>query len=111
MRVYKFSIPIDDYYGDAVFFKNIYFGVDRCPTKDEVISALKGVIAISKTKHHTEDGENDEALRVIESTNEFPQCYGDLIYTNIRVNHPKWGDQPLSCMVVMPINKYPEFDL
>jgi len=117
MKIYQFEIPISDYYGKEVFFKCLYFVRESCPTRNEVMEALKKAAEVDRKMTQGEespggvdDGEFAEALRVLESTKEFPQCYGDLIRTNIRVKHPKFGDQPLSCQVIVPLDTYPRTD-
>lgn len=110
MRIFRFSIPISDYYGEGVFFKDLFFCRGTCPTRGEVIAAVKEAAAVD-AQYPEDCGEFSEVLEVLRLTEDFPQVYGDLIHTNTRVIHPKWGDQPVSCSVISPLDIYPDYDI
>ena len=111
----RFTIPIDNYYGDGVFEKHVYFECSRCPNLTEVRKALaiqnKEELELS-IKNPTygpfcfEYSQCLDALDNLERPNDFP-CVseGHLVQTNCFVNHPKWGRQPLTATIIEPIKE------
>ena len=109
--LYCFEFPIDDYYGENVFFKQVYFTCDICPSKEMVIEVLRKARAEEQEllADHPEYGpftdEYGQCLKAIENLekrDEFPQLSSNMCMTNSFVQHPKWGQVPLTVSVIQP---------
>jgi hypothetical protein len=111
MNIYRFTFPIDDYYGEEVFEKHVYFVDDGCPTNGQVHSRLREL-------------EKDEA-RMAESPGmggpicfEWRQCLEaaslaeeglpylpsltpNLVHASVYINHPRWGRQSISVQKIV----------
>lgn len=97
MKIFMLEIPVTNYYRDGVYYKTMFFK-NHSPKKEEVLEILKKDLADADPKddHYGFIDEVKEAIKVLESAEEFPMLGGNLIMTNTRVMHPKWGDQPLA---------------
>lgn len=104
MRIYKLEVPVTNYRGDSVFFQEFFFFQETTPTKDQAIKLLEK----ARDEHFADFAEE---LEVIKSCQEFPMCWPGISFINTRVQHPKWGDQPISMAVITPLNTYPESEI
>ena len=112
--IFRFSIPIDDYCGQEVFYKQVYFEGERCPSLKEVMDRL----LVEKTKEdelcveHPEYGpfcdEYGQCIETLALTNDsdFPFLCGNLLQTNCFVTHPKWGRVSITGSVIRPFQTY-----
>jgi hypothetical protein len=95
MDIFKLEIPVTNYDGNGVYYFTMYFA-NRFPTKQEVLALLQ-----KEVEYPDKDGfpgGNDltnEAIEIL-TIAEYPMLYSNLVMTNKRVNHPKWGDCPVS---------------
>jgi hypothetical protein len=108
--IYKFTFPIDSYYGDQVFFKDVYFEGSKCPTHEEVVNRLQKLAYDEKRMSEDERiagphcFEVKQCLDVIQflEDDKLPYLYGRLVMTNGFCHHPKWGRQPVSVTLIRP---------
>jgi len=111
MPIYELSIPVDNYYGEAVFFQTFFFEADKSPTKEEVLSYLKEQSDFVKNDPEPESNiggnvfeECIESINNITSNGDsWPNLFSYLSQTNVRTMHPKWGDQPLTMRLLNPV--------
>ena len=111
--IYRFTIPIDNYYEAGVFDKHIYFEAETCPTYEEVKRALrfKHEEELKLSKEHPEYGpfifEFKQCLETLELTdsNNFPYATRRVVMTNCFVTHPRWGRQSIVVSVIEPIKE------
>lgn len=111
----RFTFPIDNYYGDSVFEKQVYFECSRCPTLEQIKQALETSLVLERASWAGLPGYVDagqeyaqclETLKYLERPNDFPHVVeGHLVQTNCFVNHPKWGRQPLTATIIQPIKE------
>lgn len=96
LRVVCYEIPIPDYYGEEVFYKQLFFQTQK--SRDEVLNHCRSLI--QNTKVITSDEVSDEdAEKVIETLNamaadpysEWPRLHGRMYQTNTFVAVPKLG--------------------
>lgn len=103
MSIYKISIPVSDYYGEKVFFQEVYFEGNNCPTYQRLVDFLTN----RNNWEHEQAEFNPEnvpycfayedclnSLKYMEG--EFPYITKHLYSSNTFVNHPKYGRQPLT---------------
>jgi 3-polyprenyl-4-hydroxybenzoate decarboxylase len=109
MPIYKVEIPISDYYGEAVFFQELYFDAPSQPTRDEVVQHLRGLLddpavhsfgAFPWLKECLESIANINTLPPFTS---WPSTVGDCIQSNVHVQHPRWGQQALTISRLRPV--------
>jgi hypothetical protein len=105
--VFQFTIPINDYYGKSVFFQEIYFIGEQCPTMEEVKNQLKKMADEEEKEaiEHPEFGPYlhcwQECLEILSLVKEFPKLSPHYIcQNNTHVNHPKHGMQPLTAKII-----------
>lgn len=108
----RFTFPIDDFYGDGVFEKHVYFECTTCPSLEEVKAAL-GVEHKKEqlmSIQHPEWGpycfeykQCLDALENLERPMDFPCVGGSLIQSNVCVNHPRWGKQSLTVTAIQTL--------
>lgn len=110
MALYRYTIPITDYYGEEVFFQNLYFEKNSCPTFTEVEKYLELRVDRLQAKQNTEWydgvslGAHKELLDIVrKAQNDWPSLHDNLIMTNTHVQHPKFGKQPLSVKLIQPV--------
>ena len=101
MDIFKLEIPVTNYNGDGVYYYTMYFA-NRFPTKAEVLDLLKKELGNPHDKNFIplEDDLTMEAFDILQMA-EYPILYSNLVMTNTRVNHPKWGDCPVSAERVL----------
>jgi hypothetical protein len=109
MPIYRFEFPIDDYYGEEVFTKQVYFEGARCPTHKEVVERLQQLADDEEKMANDPDiagphcKEYAQCLLAINyAEEELPALAGNLVGANIFCKHPKWGKQPISVKRIMP---------
>lgn len=108
MAIYKLTIPVDDYYREAVYFQGFYFDSDHSPSKEEVMLFLQENSVHAEQNPEEYMGTNVfaeciESINSITSPEKWPSLYMGLIQTNVRTNHSKWGDQPITMRLIDPI--------
>ena len=101
----KISIPIRNYYGDGVFYQDIYFETDHSPTKEEVLEYLQS--------QHDQDSQYEEYLgdwqdciNSVNASEDWPVVGGQKIGSNTFVHRDdlKVFEEhlPLSMDVIKP---------
>lgn len=88
VNLYKYEIPIPDYYGDGVHSQELYFKGEVCPTWDQVMQAVKLL--------HERDSRYEEYLGcwvnvekvLLDCKDDFPRLGGCLCQKNIFVQTP-----------------------
>jgi hypothetical protein len=98
MDIFKLEIPVTNYNGDGVYYYTMYFA-NRFPTKVEVLDLLKKELDNNDKDFPLWDDLAKEAFDILQMA-EYPMLYSNLAMTNKRVNHPKWGDCPISAAKV-----------
>lgn len=95
MNIFKLEIPVTNYTEDGVYYYTMYFA-NRFPTKDEVLALLQKELETPDPDGFP-GGEDltKEAMEIL-TIAEYPMLYSNLVMTNKRVIHPKWGDCPIS---------------
>ena len=99
----RITIPIGDYYGENVFYKQYYFQCkNNSPTKKQVINVIEKLD--NEYKQYLDYiGEDYEALGIIklipDEDWQFVSPY-NLVCTNTFVEHPKFGRQPLNWDII-----------
>lgn len=101
----KITIPISDYYGDSVFFKDLFFEVEsKSPSKEQVIQTVESLI--EQYKQYPEYyGEEDEVLSILHLIDGDDWQYvkpSGIVMTNTFVTHPKFKKQPVTWEVITP---------
>lgn len=96
MNIFKLEIPVTNYNGDGVYYYTMYFA-NRFPTKSEVLDLLRKELDAPPDEEFPSFGDDctKEAFDILQMA-EYPMLYSNLVMTNKRVNHPKWGDCPIS---------------
>ncbi len=109
MNVYRFTFPINDYYGENVFEKHVYFAGSRCPTHEEVVKRLQSLAKDEQRMcdeqiggpHLFEYKQCLKAIQAIENGKKLPHICGDLIGSNIFCTLPQLkGRQPISVIKI-----------
>ena len=109
--IVKYEIPIDNYYGDNVFYKSIYFECDRVsPTLEKVKEAIQKEADIENEMEKTdpelgpychEYEQCIESLNAITENSDFPiLSKGNLIRAGCFTVHPKYGRQMISAQII-----------
>ena len=104
--LYRFTIPIPNYYVDGVFHQHLYIEADYSPSRDEVLDLLRELDKRdSKFPEYT--GEWANCIIPLEtSIREWPTLGGRIIETNIFVEVPALNDDqthPLSVKLIRPL--------
>ena len=103
MFLFELKVPISSYYGDEVFQQSVFFISNDgfSPSKETVIAVLR-----ERHEQNIKDDEHGlyhedwkEAADICESCKDFPSLYPGMSLNSTRVNHPKFGDQPISIQV------------
>ena len=103
----RYTIPIDNYHNDGVFFKHIYVRGKLCPNKNglkEILSALHDE-EVDMSINFPHFGpflfEYAQCVYALTLIDELPIVIkGGLIHATTHIDHPKWGSQPTSVDVI-----------
>ena len=103
----RYGIPIPNYYGDEVFFRNVYFECERCPTFQEFKDAIKANLEKDDALIGKEENAMSDLHKILETLEcpieEWPTVNdGWLVHTNTFVMTPEFGRQPLSVTRIQP---------
>lgn len=101
--IFRCEIPVENYEGDAVFFQPLYLHGEKSPTKADVLGVLNKLHE-RDSQYAQYTGTWEECINIVESVvdTDFPRLFSNLIQTSERVNHPKFGDQPLTLIRITP---------
>lgn len=105
-----YSVPIDSYYGDAVYFKKIFLNSDKCPSLSQFNEFLKErhQEEVQMSENNPEWGpflfEYQQCLDALSSIKEddFPNLYVGIVTSSFFIEHKKWGRQPIEVAVIKP---------
>ena len=99
----RITVPIGDYYGDNVFFKQYYFQCkNNSPTKEQVINAIEELH--NEYEQYPEYyGEEYEALEIIKLVPDEDWQFvspDSLVSINTFIEHPKFSKQSFSWNII-----------
>ena len=101
MTLYRFSFPIPDYYGEAIFPQFLYVEAENYPTKEQVQEIL--------LRKHNEDIQYpeylqtwNECLKCLETLEKWPNLRPGLLETNSFCETEKFGQYPFVVEVIVP---------
>lgn len=100
----RITVPISNYYRDDVFEAHLYYECEnQSPTKEQVIKNLEDDIEKYKSDLEVDLEDTYEILEVVKNANDW--CFvtpTSIVQTNTFVNHPQFGEQPLSFAIINP---------
>jgi hypothetical protein len=84
--LFKYEIPITNYYGDGIYHMELYIESNRFLTKIEFLDILW-------EKHLVDEPEGKEAYKIVEGCKDFPRLNNEMSLATNFVSHHKFGQQ------------------